>query len=187
MDGARIVDGTITTRQIKNADGSTITTVGNGIVGSQIRLGTITANNIMDGTISAGKLAQGVGAVPKDAILMFMSQEGTNDGCPDGFEYVTDFEGRFPLGRNTDAGSNINRAGIKRGAKIVGTTANGDNDATISSSPHAHGIGEGGGNRDVGGGGTTCSHYSHNHGGATGGATTPIQVPYMTVIFCKKL
>ena len=183
---AKLQDGAINTRKILRADGTVSTDLGAGIIGAQIRSGNILTSHIADGAITTAKLAADAGLVPKGAIILWDS--GTS--CPSGYIRVGEMDGRFPLGVNSDLGSNISTVGIQGGTKTPGSAgagpSNGFINITSAIGDHAHTINQvhqlyqGPGNRDD----------VYDNQGATnpaGGHSHNTIVPYYTVVFCRKL
>lgn len=194
LDGARLADGAVVTSKIRAADGSVLSDGGFGIRGDQIRSGTIAATALQDHSITNQQLAAGVSAVPRNAILMFMVKDGTTlsdpiaKGCPAGFAYVTEMEGRFPLGANSaSAFTDYANPGSKKGTSIVGRNG-GATDAFIGTTPGAgdHGHGSSGSSSQSGGGASDSSQVGHQHPNA-GTHAHEEQVPFVTMIFCKQL
>ena len=165
---SQITDGAVVTRKVRNADGSLSTDTGNGIVTGQIRDNAVTTSKIADGSITASKLAAGTGLIPAGAILII-----DDSSCPTGFTEATEFAGLFPLGRN--ASTSIGSGGIN--SFDIGGAARATNQTTTDTEPnHVHGIG-GGGAYDINapGGGSISGGGGHSH-----------DVPFRTVLFCRK-
>ena len=125
---ARLSPASVLTTQVANADGSVNTNSGPGIMGSQIQQATITGGNIAAGTITASNLAAGVLAVPQGAIIMW--DDSVSIGCPTGWTDITMTKmggGKFPLGYNSNAGSNISVAQMRQKTSVSVTgEASGD-------------------------------------------------------------
>lgn len=196
LDGARLADGAVVTSKIRAADGSTLLDGGFGIRGDQIRTGTIAAINIADHTISNQQLAAGIAAVPLNAIMFFRTKDSTTlsdpvaRGCPSGFRYVSDFEGRFILGADPSSTSSADiNPGLKStSGKVVtqaGNAAIGNTDAAALSISNP---------------GQTFGPFSASNsfnvltlqpapGGALGTTvhSHPMQIPYLTLIACEKM
>lgn len=194
LDGARLADGAVITSKVRNADGSVTLDSGFGIVGSQIRSGTITGGNIGANTITNANLAAGVSAIPAGAILMFLTRDSSTlsdpvaQGCPTGFRNLTSFYGRFPMGANpldTSATSPIVNPNSTIGTSAVGNgTTNPPVGNAIAAGSHGHSVNIGGG--DVGGGGTSRAFPGVYGTSAEGSHGHSVQIPLVTVIFCEK-
>lgn len=194
LDGARLADGAVVTSKIRGTGGAVIIDGGFGIRGDQIRSQTITGDNLANGTITNQQLAAGVSAVPKNAILMFMVKDGTTlsdpiaKGCPTGFAYVSELEGRFPIGANPNSSfSDYSNPGRVKGTSITGR-AGAATDAYVGNTPAAgdHGHGSAGASSQSGGGASDSSQVSHQHPNA-GSHVHEEQLPFVTMLFCRQL
>lgn len=188
LEGQYIADGAISTSKVRAADGTLISDSGYGIRGDQIRTQAITASNIANNTITTAQLAAGVAAVPPGAMIPFFVRDATTisdptkRGCPNGFQYMTQMEGRFPLGINpssTQAGM-IN-PGTVRGNSVLGDSSTAFIGTVTAVGDHVHGIP----GADVGGGGTSRAYPGTTQGG--GAHAHDEVVPYVTVLWCLKV
>jgi len=192
LKSAHLADGAVTTSKIRNADGSVNPgTSPFGIMGGatggimnagHIRSGTITNGNIADATIGSEKLQAGVAAVPAGSVLMFDKENLWigNQGCPPDFDYIGDFEGRFAVGSNRSAGSNIPDAGDNRGTPTLGNTTSGAIGASPTNKKQDSPLISTVTTSDTGGGiGVPNPFTTHDHSVTT-------TVPFRTVIYCRK-
>ena len=184
LPGERIAPGAILTTHVRNADSSVNTTSGGGIATEQLKDAAVTGLKIADGTITSQKLASGVLAVPAGVIVMwddkFSNGANAPNGCPTGWTDITSrLAGRFPLGYNTGAGTNIPAPGKQTIVKATGQLAGNDGLGvrTKKEGYHSHTGGTGGG-------------LQPGYGGDVGPPDRQFDfeeiIPYYTVRFCQK-
>ncbi len=173
---SQIADGSVITSKIRNADGTNSTDTGFGIVGGQIRPSGINTINIADGAITAAKLAPGSGPIPVGSIIIW-DQTST---CPTGFIEAQEFRGFFPLGLNPSTvigNAGIDSSSIGGSNRATDQTVN----STSTAGNHTHSVATNdvapGGGTGVTRGATTSADGNHAH-------TT--QIPFRTVLFCRK-
>ncbi len=192
LDGQFLANGAVTTSKIRVSDGSVTTDPGFGIRTDQIRDLAVTASKIADHTITNQQLAAGVSAVPTGAVLIFLTRDSSTlsdpvaKGCPTGFRYRAEFEGRFPIGVNPLATS----VPLINPGNQIGTPAAGDGSTnpplgnTRVIGGHRHNIAGGSGGTGLNLGVGTSASFD------TSTATLPaipLQIPAETVIFCEKI
>ncbi len=185
---SQIADNAITTKKIKNADGSLSIDSGNGIISSHIRNGAIVSSKLANGAVTSEKLAAGTGLIPAGAIILWDNQSSPN--CPEGFEEAIEFRGMFALGMQ--AAGVLGTIGINSndiGGTFPATSASPGNTVT-GEGTHGHTTGGNSGNAiqhgTVSPADVSPQGHIHTIASNQGAHVHNTNIPFRTVKFCRK-